>query len=274
MTSGLKGLAGLAGLGIGGGAVADQPEVTTWIANVVAAGGSVDSTNRALVNKLIADLKVDGTLATIQQLLLFGGPNSFTGAMVPLIDTLSLGNVLNGGFTSDKWNPAGLKGAGSEYVNTKYVPNDRIVSFSSVCVWTNFILDTGGSFPRLWGASNGVRKFQFEHEGAGLGQARVYSDSDNVSGAAVASGDIVVNRSSSTLLELFVNGTLATSRTNLATDLRPIYPLFIFAQNDIGTPVNHSRSRILLWSIGSSMSSGQRATMRNAIAAYKAAKGI
>jgi hypothetical protein len=255
-------------------AVPDEAEVTTFISNVVAAGGSVDATNKGLLNTFISALKPDGTLGTIQLMLFLAGSDSFSGAMVPLIDTLGLGNATNGGFNSSHWSTAGIKGTGSSHVNSKYVPSTHIASFSSVCVWTNFILDTGGSFPRLWGASNGANKFQFEHNGTGFGQSRVYSDSDNVSGATVASGDIVVNRSSTTLLELFVNGVLATSRTSASTDLRPIYPLFLFAQNDIGTPINHSFSRILCWSIGSSMTSGQRATMRNALLAYRSAKGI
>lgn len=255
--------------------ITDQPEVVTWIANVIAAGGSVSYTNRVLANQFISDLKVDGTLSTIQRMFVTF-TDTFDGSLVPLIDTLSLGNFTHNGFTASQWLSSGLAGTGTTHVNTLFIPNTHLSSFSSCCVWTNFVLDTGGSFPRLWGVSNGARRFQLEHNGSSSWQARVYSDTDNVTSGTVTSGDIVVNRSSATLLELILNGSIIGSNGNTATDLRPTFGVSLFGEYDAGSSsvINKSQSRIFIWSIGSSMTSGQRTTMRNAIASYKAAKGI
>lgn len=280
MTSGLKGLAGLPGLGVG---AADQPEIATYISNVAAVGGSVDSANRALLNQLIASGKADGWLSTIQRWFFPSGSNSAAALNVPLIDTLALGNFVSYNLNSSHWAPSGLQGASgaNRYVDSLYVPSTHLASANSCCVTTHVELENLSSrqfqYPRLYAAKNSPSQWlQVEQNNTSYYSGKMFSNTGSAgsSSSQLSSGDIILNRVSSTSLQVINNGSVVASNSTPSSGTLPTIPIFIFAENNAGTPGDFSYSRILSWAIGSGMNGSQLSSFASAIAAYKAAKGI
>lgn len=255
----------------------DEPEVVTYVANVVSAGGSVSSANRELLNRLIADGKRSGWLSTIQRWYFPSGSDSFAGAMVPLIDTLSIGNFINNGFTSAAWSTAGLKSAGSEYVDSGYVPSTRIANVNSVNISleiTEYV--TSSSYPVLFGSEDGLKRILLYGSSFNDSGSQLYDNSvsETYNAAGLANGTVVVNRVSSTSHELLLNGGRLALNTTASSQTPPASSLSFHGNNINGVTGSISISRILSISIGSSQTAGQMTAMRAAIAAYKTAKGI
>jgi hypothetical protein len=255
----------------------DEPEVVTYVANVVSAGGAVSSTNRELLNRLIADGKRNGWLATIRRWYFPSGSDSFAGAMVPLIDTLSLGNFTNDGFTSSEWTTAGLKGTGSQYIGSKFVPSTHIAdynSFNASIEITDYVTDF--SYPFLVGCKDADKSLTFYSIPSPEATFEMYEGTTNTyTTAALGVGTIVGNRSAVNSHALFFNGSTLSTNTATRTGLPPAIELAFHARNvDNSYVANNTSSRLLSIALGASQTSGQMTAMRNAIAAYKTAKGI
>lgn len=255
----------------------DEPEVATYVANVIAAGGSVSSANRELLNRLIADGKRSGWLSTIQRWYFPSGSDSFAGAMVPLIDTLGLGNFTNGGFTSTEWSAAGLKGTGTQYVGSGYIPSTRIVdynSFSATIEITDYV--TSAAYPCLLGSDDSPRKLTVYSSPLPDSGSEVYDGvtTDTYNNNALGVGTVVLNRIAAASNELFFNNTSLRLNNSTRTQTPPTTELFFHGVNVGGSLSAASSSRLLSVAIASGHSSEQRIAMRAAMVVYKTAKGI
>jgi hypothetical protein len=275
MTSGLTGLTGLSGL-----VSADEPQVSTFMAGVASAGGTVSGTNRSLMNGLINDLKSSGVLPKIQRMFFPSGSDSFAGAMVPLIDTLGLGNSTSTVFSSGDWSASGLTGKLNAYVDFKYNPLTHLASANSLCIYISTVFENFSArqfeYPRLYGAKvDNNNWLNLEQNFTTYYRATCYKAGESpTQSSQLSSGDVVVNRSAVNLVEMRNNGAVVSSSATSRSGNPPNLPLFLFAENVNGTPGDYSLSKILCFCIGQSLTSTEQAALRSAIAAYKTAKGI
>lgn len=255
----------------------NEPEVDNYLGRVQAAGGSISGANLALLNTLISSMRANSTLGAIQYWYFPSGSDSFAGAMVPLIDTLGLGDSVNQGFTASEWSTAGLKGSGSQYVRTGYIPSTRIVSLNSFSI-TGEITDyvTSAIYPVLWGCDQAPKKFTFYSSSLPDCGSELYDNgtTDTYNNNVLGVGTICANRISSTSHELFFNNSSIRLNASTRTQVPPDIELYFHGLNRNGAPDNFSSSRLLSIAIGAGQSTSQRTTFFNAIAAYKTAKGI
>jgi hypothetical protein len=275
--SSTSGSGGSAGVAIFRVLNTDETEVSTYISNVVAAGGSVSATNRALLNRLISTAKTDGWLSLIQRWYFPSGSDSFAGSMVPLIDTLSLGNFTNNGFTSSEWSTAGLKGTGGEYIGSKFIPSTHISnpnSFNASIEITDYFTDA--SYPFLIGCKDGAKSLTFYSISAPEASFEMYEGTTNTyTNTVLGAGTLVGNRSAVNNHQLFFNGSALGSNGGTRSGLPPAIELTFHARNvDDSYVANNTLSRLLSVSLGASQTTAQMLAMRTAIAAYKTAKGI
>jgi hypothetical protein len=272
-----SGSGGAAGVAIFRVLNTDEAEVSTYISNVVAAGGSVSATNRALLNRLISTAKTDGWWTAIQDWYFPSGSDSFAGAMVPLKRATGLGNFVNNGFTATEWSTSGLAGTGTQWVATGFVPSTHIAdynSFNASIEVTNYVTD--GSYPIIMGVKDGSKGLTFYTSSAPDGGFEIYEGSTNTFlSSALGNGTVVGNRSAVNNHQLFFNGSLMSTNGGTRTVTPPTFELFIHARNfDNSFTFNYSSSRLLSVALGSSQTAAQILAMRTAIAAYKTAKGI
>lgn len=279
--TGISGNSGNSGLMSSYIPAAPQAEVTTYIANVVLAGGTV--TKRQPLDDLIAIVKASGALALIQKWFFPTGPDTFTGILVPLIDTTATGNFVNTNFISGDLNSFGLQGVDGENtrLNSLYVPSTHLVSVDSCCVglhvqyedFTNRQFD----YPRTFGSKSSDSAWcALEQNYTSYYSAKFFSNAQSAgSGSSqLNSGNVFINRTSSTSLSVINNGVTVATNTDAHTGTAPTVPIFLFCENNGGTPGDYSYSRLLSWFIGSSMTTAQMSSIASGIALYKSLKGI
>ena len=110
----------------GGGAPVYDPLAVTYFANVVSAGGTVSTARKALVSALIAGIRADGDLPSLDNLLLLCAEDS-QGALVDVIAGRTATAVNSPTFTANQ----GYAGNGStSYVNTNFNPATQGTAFT------------------------------------------------------------------------------------------------------------------------------------------------
>jgi hypothetical protein len=256
--------------------IPNQSEVTAWVNNVVTAGGSVSTANRALVDRLVYWGKTHGWYNTIQRWYFPSGSDDLNGAVVPLKDSLTLGNFGNVGFTSSNWTTAGLKGTGTEYITTGFLPATHIVnpdSFNCTLEVTDYVTD--GSYPQIVGSKDGTKTLTLYTSSAPDGGFELYDNTTNTGwSVALGNGSLVGNRSTSTSNRFYLNNSQVTANVATRTTLPPTLEMFFHARNVDGSVGGHSQCRILSIAVGSSQTIPQMTTMYYAMQTYKSLKGI
>jgi hypothetical protein len=260
---------------------APQSEVTTYIANVVTAGGTV--TIRQPLDDMVAFAKNAGVFSLIQKWFFPSGPDSFTGSMVPLVDTTATGNFTNVNFVSGDWSTSGLQGvhSSSKYINTGFTPSLHFASVDSFCVTVHADLENFAArqfdYPRLFGCKiSNTQWLQIEQNDTTYYSGKGFTNaaSANGPGNQLVSRNIALNRSTSTLLDLYNNGTVTATSGGTNSAVAPSIPIFLYAENNLGTPGDFSSSKILSCTMGPSMTQTQIQALNSALALYRAVKGI
>lgn len=134
------------------GGVAEDPEITTWLARVSAASGTLAGDSQSIAEDLIAAIKASTFDAKILYLLPLLGSN-LAAARVPLRDTLNAGIASNNNFLdADFSQSTGLQGNGStKQLNTLIKPSQLSGGLvGGVGYWEGNV-SSSGTDPMLFG---------------------------------------------------------------------------------------------------------------------------
>lgn len=270
MTTGLKGLAGLPGLGIGGGGAAAPGAslLADYISRLTTAGGALTGVRLSALSTLFDILVSSGVAARIHYATLPGSPNTYTGSNVPVIDSLGVGNCTTN-FVASEWNGTGFKGSGKN-LTSPYIPSVRS-TLDNTHLSTYFAENRAAGFSNVMGCQDGSGAFQMYADGYLVanqhsdGGDRVVQFSSPLAGLSLAS------RSSNTLHELRTPAGGGTDKlANSSTTARSGgLPATNFQMISSGNP-----TRILFSSVGLSISGPQYTALANALAAYTASRGV
>lgn len=196
-------------------------ETNTWIARVVAAGGTFESDSKTIANDFIVQLQAKSYGAHVIYVLPMLGAN-LAAARVPLRDSLAVGIATNHSFVDGDYSQAtGLQGNGSsKYLDLLIKPSQLGTSNSGGMGFLTNSFSAAGTDTELMGstgfAGGGDNRYVLDIRATSLrrgswGDAG-NSPSDTVSGA---DGDYFVQRSSSTSRKLYVDGSpVATNTTS------------------------------------------------------------
>lgn len=151
---------------------------TAWINAVVAAGGTISSGRRTLVDDLIIGLKTDGIWAKFDRLWIFAAENS-QSALIDLVALSTATPASSPTFTTDR----GYTCNGTAIVNTGFIPNTHGVQYTlntaHVSAWS-LTSGTSGQFTVNSGQTNMFLRYA---------DGNWYVRINNNSGGAAANSD-------------------------------------------------------------------------------------
>jgi hypothetical protein len=105
-----------------------HPDVYRYLDRVRRAGGAVADHKVDRINRFITQTKDAGI--NLYYTLFTNATRDFNGCNVPLYDS-GVGNATLTGFTSAHWTSDGIQGANNRYVNTGFIPADKLPSLAS-----------------------------------------------------------------------------------------------------------------------------------------------
>ena len=269
-----------------------HPEAASWVARVVANGGTVSGTTLSAVDKFCKAIASAGIRDRFYRMNIFAGSN-LNAALVPLYRGPSLGGTQYGGTTdTNLGSPAflvgdynetgvsgGLLGNGTtKYLNTAFnvdqlpgAANCHLSSFITgtqdiasartlVGVLFNSVTDRYRLFLQLSGSTAPNYGIQTE---LGKANSAAATNRTNTNG-----GLILASRTSTTLLTLYDDAvSIGTTETSTA-ETTGASPFFVFARNG---PTEFYNGRMAAYSIGAGMTADQVTEYNTAMQAFQTA---
>jgi hypothetical protein len=267
-----------------------HPEAAVWGAAVVANGGSIGVSLRA-VSDFCRRIDAAGLRDRFARLSLVCG-SGLNAALVPLYRGFSrtgtqYGNTTdtnNGPFVSGDYNEtgasSGLKANGtSKYLNTGVPADTFTASDSHLGVGLRATESRAAAFRTAIGAFNGsVRSFEISLHGTSSRNGSAFFTrfgtntdcaGDNIGGAtgSLAAGDIIAAYPS-----MYRNGSATGQTATTSQDYGSAHSIYVFANNNANSSViNYTDARISWYSVGLTMTADQALSFYNAIAAFNTA---
>lgn len=253
---------------------------TAWIAAVVAAGGSVSTTQKGYVDTLIKALKANGVFSIIDRIWLLGSENTQQAN----IDIVNLGT----------WTYHGTPALSSQFTANVGITGDNStvfldLNFNPATAGGNFALNSGtigaynlsnrtGNQPWVCvGGADGAAISVFFRPNNASGNFEFEINNNNfpsfVSGQA--QGFWNVSRSSSANINVYKNGSAVSgSPFTDASFSVPSTGLYAFALDNNGATVNFSADQMSALIIGGGLTPTQNTNFQAAINAYMTSLGI
>jgi hypothetical protein len=247
--------------------VSGQDAATTaWVAAVVAAGGTVSSARKVLINNLIVGLKADGVWTKLDRLWILAAENE-ASALTDLVgDTLATA-VSSPTFTADQ----GYAGDGvTSYIDTNFNPSTQGV---------NYLLDSASAFAwdltsraadqkQIFGSANGANRIGIYPRFTGdVCYCRINDDAGSLSNAS-SQGFFLGNRSSSTARQLYKDGSsVGTYGSEASTGISNLN-FYICGINNNGLPETLSTDTIGVVGLGGSLNGTEATAVYNRIHTY------
>ena len=251
-----------------------DPDAADYFARIVSAGSSISVDNKAAVNTLFLALKTQSIWTLISQLYLFAGVDNLTGCLVKAKGSGSLSNTSFVG--GDHNRTTGLLGNGSsKYLNTGLANNALSGTSNHIFVEGSGFETSGDRIPV--GAYNGTvpNIFTLDFYAAGF-TGRVFrcaagatvGSVPRITTGLITSGSFCGTRTSASSASIYQNGSLSNNNTTSVSPAFSTRPIFVFALNNIGSPVGYTAARLRAASIGSGLSDAQASSLNAAIATY------
>lgn len=284
MTLNLRDLAFLAAAGY----TPTHAETIDWQARVIAAGGTASATTLQAMDTFCNAIDAQsGLRGAITRLNLFCG-DQLAAALVPLYRAESAGATAKGNATDTNFNfvagdysaSGGLTGNGSsKYLNTGLLP-------SQVGTGTSGHLSVSGVGYST--TTEALALGSYDGTEAGIDDLNMYVNlgGENIkathrrgtfSFGAQASprsswAHLIGSATSSTSRVLYEAGSAINTQTGSVTATRSASrSYFIFALNNMGSPVAYTAARQRMYSIGSGLSAAQVAAFSSAVASFNTA---
>lgn len=263
-------------------------EAIDWATRAAANGGTISTTTIRAVSEFCRAVDTQSIRDRFLRLNLAAG--GFLGSLVPLYRSASFGGTVLGNATDTNVNLvsadyeetgalAGWKGNGTnKYLNTGVVPSTSLSLGNTHLSALMATAPTSGSFPAIVSAGSASALFQivsFQGSTAtpayfveNLAAGGINSAANNPTGLFMGSSVSTSDR------RCFLNGAQSgtTSTTSPASQL-PSRPMFVFANNNNGTPANYNTGRVSAYSIGLGMTAAQVVAYNTALAAFRSALG-
>jgi hypothetical protein len=249
-----------------------------WINRVYANGGTVSTATAGAVNTLCDSLESASLRDRFYRLNIFAGSN-LNAALVPLYRGPSLGGTQYGGatdtnvgglfVTANFSESGGLVGDGStKYLKTGLASNQLAGGLTGhAAIWrgTGTVASTRIA---LGGSDNDADDFEIQERTASTHGAWgkttfVGSTPANVSGLKM------VNRSSSTRVDLYSNGSSIANSTASVVVAPHANEFYVFGGNRNGTLTLPVAFPVFAYSLGVSMDATQATNYYNALAAFQ-----
>jgi len=243
---------------------------------VIAAGGTVSTGRRTVVNSLIVGLKADGIWTKLDRLWIFAAENSFS-ALVDLVALDGATAIAAPTFTADR----GYAGNGSNsYIRTFFRPATLGIAWTlnaaHIAVWDNtnraeaLVIATGAYDSTL--GDGGTYSDLAPYYSGGL-RFRINGTTAPIITNSTSQGFFIGQRNDSSTIEGFYNGvsrgTGATSSTNMVN-----LPIYICARDDDATPAFFSTDQISMTSYGGKFTSTEALAYYNRLRTYMTAVGV
>jgi hypothetical protein len=277
-----------------------HPEAQVWRNAVIANGGTVSGPTLNAVSKFCRRIDAAGIRDKLYRLNLFAG-TGLSAALVPLFRGASrtgtqYGNTTdtnNGPFVSGDYSEtSGLsKGSGqNKYLDTGLATNALpagVISSGHLAVWhgpitVNFISDPyfigalNGATDRVWLQTSFRSSPTNASENGVFGKTTTVTAATGVTGLSRASTFLLLQRTSSTNLELWRNQAVDNTTATSATGIAGIsHNLIVFRRNNSGTidgDLNLS-GPLRGYSVGDDMTSAQVGDFRTAWEEFNTALG-
>jgi hypothetical protein len=243
-----------------------DPDWAAFYARVLAAGGSLTTTEQNATKTLVADMKAAG-IWTLQKAI-YPMVGASAAACAQNLKSASFTGTFSSGWT---FASTGITGNGtSAYMDTNLTPSVSIASQDSISVsyYSRSNISTAVDFGVrvstpltiiIAGTCNdtGSTYFRLNH---GLSES-----SAGNSGSSLK--NYIYNRVSSTTESVFINAT-KTSITKLTSGNASL-PIFLNAYNNLGSPSNYSNRQCAMFTIGDGLTDTQATDFYTAVQAFQ-----
>jgi hypothetical protein len=245
--------------------------VGAWVAAVVAAGGSVSSGRRALVQALVDGLTADGVWRKLDRIWIFAGENT-QSALIDLV-ALNVAVATNSPtFTADRG--YAFSGA-TDYIDTGFNP------FGGLNYYT---LNSGHMGLWLTSATTPVWALIGHYDGSGGTELGYWSGSwqagtgpNDLTAAALsastAAGLAVLTRTASNARAFYKNGSSTYSGSITSTAI-PNANIFVGGINYLGGLIHPSTGQVAIVTIGSGLDATDNTNLYNRLNTYRTAVGV
>lgn len=274
------------------GGAALNPDAQDWAARVTTAGGTVSAATLQAVNNFCNAINAAGIRDRFYRLNLFCG-NNLAACLVPLYRGPSLGGTQFGNATdtnvnfasgdySERGATGGLLGstASAKSLNTGLSPSALPTVATGHMAYYAPSVTTTSTIQRAIGAENAASTQIYSIGHRLIGGETYHQGTWGESNAlnrrypgttATAAGFWLANRASATSLLLYRNGTQEGSLTTSTTPATITENFSVFAAT-VGTVVaRHINHRLMMYSIGDSMTATQVAAYNTAMTAFQTA---
>lgn len=258
-----------------------DPATLAWVAAVVAAGGTVSTVRKTLVNNMIAGLKVDGLWDLIDRLWILAAENTQSAlidmkALVMAVPHGSPAFAVNRGYT-------GVDASTTVYLDTmtnlSSYGGQFVTNSGHASGWSNTNTTSGSGGGCIFGsttASDGNNQTSIVPQYFdGNAYFRV-NDSTPSGGSLIANstGHFLVNRDSISTTQGYVNGSLFFSPNAASGTLANLNDVML-AINDNILGVNFGGGyQLTMHSIGGNLSGAQVSSFYNRLRTYMTAVGV
>lgn len=255
--------------------------ISDWSSRITANSGSVSINVLNAADTFITTCKNSGVWDKLQRLNLFAG-DQLAACLIPIINTYGGAADINTNFVeADYSQTGGLNSDGvTKRLNTNFIPNSSIGA-TSCHLSTYIITGVPGSSITMGCTTYGANNIQFriatnyndaavkslviigDYNGGANPQFQTY----NTTG--ITQGFIVVTKPSVNEMYMSKSGTTYLSNTSTYVGLTtlPTQPVYIFVNNDNGSPGQYTDATMGSYSVGSGLSltqvSGYSFAMQN-----------
>jgi hypothetical protein len=226
-----------------------DPDAVAYFTAIATAGSSISDTNKVAVNAFITGCKADGIWASIKASCLLAGPDSLTGALVPLVGAAPTNfNFVSGDYSRT----TGLVGDGTtKYLNSNRNNNADPQNNQHLAVRVTSANTSGGNASFIGNGLGDVGCSQIINAG-GTFYVRTRSQNasitDELTTGEIITGTVAISRSSSATYSVIQKAGVVTTVT--------IPSETPFSQNTVVFGRNlaaNSNARISFYSIGESL---------------------
>ena len=274
-----------------------HPEAADWSARVVAQGASVSTATLANVSRLCYAIDTAGIRNRFLRLNVFSG-TGLNAAITPLFRGQSLAGAQYGGTVDTNAGGASafVSGDYSESVGlsqavsaTKMLDTGFSTSLVTAAQWEGMHISgwhgpTGATEtdPYILGVNASdrfavqlsIRTTAASNDSARCGRTTSVVSTTWANGAR-PSAFLLAQRTATTLLEFYRNGSINGTNTTASTGMAAVsFPFFVFRLNNSGSPVGDQPGMALRhYSIGLAMTAAQVAAFHSAMLAYNTSMG-
>jgi hypothetical protein len=247
-----------------------DPDAASFFARVTAAGGTLSATEKTAVNTLVVQMKADGTWTPMKAIYPMVGASA--AACAQNLKSSSFTGTFTSGWTfaSTGVTPNGT----SAYMDTTFVPNTFSTNNAHLSFYSRTNLATGTRWDIGSLSSDPTNNPEFSLTFANSfesnkmwGSLGNYNQSASLS-VGIYTGFGNINRTSSSVLTLFRNGSLLNTNATpnvLTNDTNPIY---IGASNLGGTAQRFSNRECAFSSIGDGLTNTQASNFYTAVQTF------